>query len=198
MIHVSSSERWALMDELQEFDRYLAHLSEGLGHADRHAGLRGYLPREWADGATRQGRCARGIAVCNQAADSAAANRALDGSGCAPALCAGRCRLRRGAKERTPGCVRALPACGCAQRTGTTCARNCANPSGCSSNGPRVTQSRWSTGCLRCPGTHPWRAWCLKPRCVGVSSATTRTSSRISAWATTRAGAGAAFIITPA
>ena len=84
------------MDELQEFDRYLAHLSEGLGHADRHAGLRGYLPREWADGATRQGRCARGIAVCNQAADSAAANRALDGSGCAPALCAGRCRLRRG------------------------------------------------------------------------------------------------------
>lgn len=30
------------MDELQEFDRYMAHLSEGLGHADRHAGLRGY------------------------------------------------------------------------------------------------------------------------------------------------------------
>ncbi len=30
------------MDELREFDRYMAHLSEGLGHADRHAGLRGY------------------------------------------------------------------------------------------------------------------------------------------------------------
>jgi SRSO17 transposase len=30
------------MDELQEFDRYMAHLSEGLGHADRRAGLRGY------------------------------------------------------------------------------------------------------------------------------------------------------------
>ncbi|WP_137896402.1 IS701 family transposase [Ramlibacter sp. 2FC] len=30
------------MDELQECDRYMAHLSEGLGHADRHAGLRGY------------------------------------------------------------------------------------------------------------------------------------------------------------
>ena len=30
------------MDELQEFDRYMAHLNEGLGHADRHAGLRGY------------------------------------------------------------------------------------------------------------------------------------------------------------
>ena len=30
------------MDDLQEFDRYMAHLSEGLGHADRHAGLRGY------------------------------------------------------------------------------------------------------------------------------------------------------------
>ncbi len=30
------------MDELREFDRYMAHLSEGLGHADRRAGLRGY------------------------------------------------------------------------------------------------------------------------------------------------------------
>ena len=30
------------MDELQEFERYMVHLSEGLGHADRHAGLRGY------------------------------------------------------------------------------------------------------------------------------------------------------------
>lgn len=28
--------------ELREFERYMAHLSEGLGHADRHAGLRGY------------------------------------------------------------------------------------------------------------------------------------------------------------
>ena len=30
------------MNELREFDRYMAHLSEGLGHADRRAGLRGY------------------------------------------------------------------------------------------------------------------------------------------------------------
>lgn len=30
------------MDELQEFDRYMAHLGEALGHADRQAGLRGY------------------------------------------------------------------------------------------------------------------------------------------------------------
>ncbi len=30
------------MDDLEEFDAYMAHLSEGLGHADRHAGLRGY------------------------------------------------------------------------------------------------------------------------------------------------------------
>ena len=30
------------MKQLQEFDRYLAHLGEGLGHADRQAGLRGY------------------------------------------------------------------------------------------------------------------------------------------------------------
>jgi SRSO17 transposase len=30
------------MKELGEFERYMAHLSEGLGHADRHAGLRGY------------------------------------------------------------------------------------------------------------------------------------------------------------
>jgi SRSO17 transposase len=30
------------MDELHEFDRYMAHLSEGLGHADRRAGLRDY------------------------------------------------------------------------------------------------------------------------------------------------------------
>jgi len=30
------------MEEIREFERYMAHLSEGLGHADRHAGLRGY------------------------------------------------------------------------------------------------------------------------------------------------------------
>ena len=30
------------MNELQEFERYMVHLSEGLGHVDRHAGLRGY------------------------------------------------------------------------------------------------------------------------------------------------------------
>ena len=30
------------MKELREFERYMAHLSEGLGHSDRHAGLRGY------------------------------------------------------------------------------------------------------------------------------------------------------------
>ena len=30
------------MKELLEFEGYMAHLSEGLGHADRHAGLRGY------------------------------------------------------------------------------------------------------------------------------------------------------------
>src|SRR5450755_1874540 len=30
------------MKELQEFERYLAHLGEGMGHADRQAGLRGY------------------------------------------------------------------------------------------------------------------------------------------------------------
>ena len=26
----------------KEFNEYIAHLSEGLGHADRHAGLSGY------------------------------------------------------------------------------------------------------------------------------------------------------------
>ena len=30
------------MEELEEFERYMAHLSQGLEHADRHAGLRGY------------------------------------------------------------------------------------------------------------------------------------------------------------
>ena len=30
------------MDELTEFEAYMAHLSDGLGHRDRHAGLRGY------------------------------------------------------------------------------------------------------------------------------------------------------------
>jgi len=30
------------MNAADRFDRYLEHLSEGLGHADRHAGLRGY------------------------------------------------------------------------------------------------------------------------------------------------------------
>ena len=30
------------MDELKEFGRYMDHLSECLGHADRQAGLRGY------------------------------------------------------------------------------------------------------------------------------------------------------------
>lgn len=31
-----------MIEALQEFEQYMAHLSEGLGHADRHAGLRGY------------------------------------------------------------------------------------------------------------------------------------------------------------
>jgi SRSO17 transposase len=30
------------MDAIERFDRYLAHLAEGLGHSDRHSGLRGY------------------------------------------------------------------------------------------------------------------------------------------------------------
>ena len=30
------------METFKEFERYIAHLSEGLGHADRHAGLKGY------------------------------------------------------------------------------------------------------------------------------------------------------------
>ena len=30
------------MDTSKEFVRYLAHLAEGLGHADRHAGLTDY------------------------------------------------------------------------------------------------------------------------------------------------------------
>ena len=30
------------METFKEFERFIAHLSEGLGHADRHAGLRGY------------------------------------------------------------------------------------------------------------------------------------------------------------
>ncbi len=30
------------MKDLQEFERYMAHLGEGLGHADRQGGLRGY------------------------------------------------------------------------------------------------------------------------------------------------------------
>src|SRR6478752_7915318 len=30
------------MEDLKDFEQYMAHLSEGLGHSDRHAGLRGY------------------------------------------------------------------------------------------------------------------------------------------------------------
>ena len=30
------------MDAAERFDSYLEHLSEGLGHTDRHACLRGY------------------------------------------------------------------------------------------------------------------------------------------------------------
>ena len=30
------------MEAFKEFERFIAHLSEGLGHADRHAGLKGY------------------------------------------------------------------------------------------------------------------------------------------------------------
>ena len=30
------------MNELVEFERYTEHLCAGLGHSDRHAGLRGY------------------------------------------------------------------------------------------------------------------------------------------------------------
>jgi len=41
-------------------------------------------------------------------------------------------------------------------------------------------------------------AWCMKPRCVGALSVTTGISSRTWDWGTTRAGAGGAFIITPA
>ena len=31
-----------VMDISKEFEHYMAHLAEGLGHADRHAGLTGY------------------------------------------------------------------------------------------------------------------------------------------------------------
>ena len=30
------------MDTVERFEQYLQHLSDGLGHQDRHAGLRGY------------------------------------------------------------------------------------------------------------------------------------------------------------
>ena len=30
------------MGASKRFDRYMAHLAQGLGHADRHAGLKGY------------------------------------------------------------------------------------------------------------------------------------------------------------
>ena len=30
------------MEELREFERYMTHFNEGLGHSDRHAGPRGY------------------------------------------------------------------------------------------------------------------------------------------------------------
>ncbi|MFO0498142.1 MAG: transposase, partial [Betaproteobacteria bacterium] len=30
------------MSASERFDRYMAHLAAGLGHSDRHAGLRGY------------------------------------------------------------------------------------------------------------------------------------------------------------
>ena len=30
------------MGASERFDRYMGHLSQGLGHSDRHAGLRGY------------------------------------------------------------------------------------------------------------------------------------------------------------
>ena len=30
------------MQAVKEFERYITHLSEGLGHADRQAGLKGY------------------------------------------------------------------------------------------------------------------------------------------------------------
>lgn len=30
------------MNTIERFNHYLEHLTEGLGHSDRHAGLRGY------------------------------------------------------------------------------------------------------------------------------------------------------------
>ena len=30
------------MEDRRDFEQSMAHLSEGLGHSDRHAGLRGY------------------------------------------------------------------------------------------------------------------------------------------------------------
>ena len=52
--------------------------------------------------------------------------------------------------------------------------------------------------CPRCLRTCRLSAWSLKPRCAGASSATTKTSSRNWAWATTKEEAGAGSIITRA
>ena len=38
----TAQRRVIVMEDLKDFEQYMAHLSEGLGHADRHAGLRGY------------------------------------------------------------------------------------------------------------------------------------------------------------
>ena len=57
---------------------------------------------------------------------------------------------------------------------------------------------RSNTGCQRCLRTRRCSAWCMRQRCVGASSLITKTSSRISGSVIATAGAGGAFIITPA
>ena len=366
------------MEDLQEFERYMAHLSEGLGHADRHAGLRGYttglmsplqrksvepmaahvdplnvrsrhqslhhfvadanwsdermllgvcqwvvplmdfsdggwwiiddtgfpkqgrhsvgvarqycgmlgkqdncqvavsvslacaaasmpvawqlyLPKEWADDQRRREKAGvpEALRVRHQAADRAAADRAPDGPGCAQALRAGRCGLRRGhGVSRTPerawlalrrGCDRQrygvaararTPAAQALQRQGrvrTRLRRGDATPPSTTRTVKELAfdiepdewqEVTWREGTnaalrshfarVRVRAAHrdnlrseaaraamaahrvaqgPRRAaevlavhaarghaaasaWCLKPRCAGASSVTTRISSR--------------------
>jgi SRSO17 transposase len=42
IISIAKIMTGGFMNEVKEFSEYIAHLSEGLGHADRHAGLSGY------------------------------------------------------------------------------------------------------------------------------------------------------------
>src|SRR2546422_1061727 len=82
-------------------------------------------------------------------------------------------------------------------RIATTGARHPGSKSGCSSNGRGGKLRRSSIGSPRCHRRRPRSTWSAWRCCAGASSGTTKSSRTSWGWITSKAGAGAASIITP-